>query len=149
VRGGSRRLPYQAPVPFSLLLKSADAISTPLCATFLPRPAATVDAALPKKGDRPLPHCDLKVGLTFGRGGQSPFWAKPTLSENYAIFNSLLTPFMLRPGHRVVLPERFYASLQRDIDAGPDGPRGRRGGDSESIWQTFIGSSGEGEIDGD
>jgi len=72
-----------------------------------------------------------------------------TSPKNYAIFNSLLTPFMLRPGHRVVLPERFYASLQRDIDAGPDGPRGRRGGDSESIWQTFIGSSGEGEIDGD
>jgi hypothetical protein len=34
-------------------------------------------------------------------------------------------PFTLRPGHRVVDPQKFYGALAHDIRAGPDGPRAR------------------------
>lgn len=33
-------------------------------------------SALPKEGDRPLTHCDLKAGFRHPVGSQSPFWGK-------------------------------------------------------------------------
>lgn len=36
-------------------------------------------------------------------------------------------PFRLRPGTRVVDPERFYASLRKDIEAGPTSARASSG----------------------
>jgi TubC N-terminal docking domain len=44
-------------------------------------------------------------------------------------------PFLLRPGCRVTLPDSFYAAVERDIVAGPEGLRARYGlaGDLEDL----------------
>ena len=36
-------------------------------------------------------------------------------------------PFHLEPNRRIINPSKFFAALQRDIEAGPQGPRGRYG----------------------
>jgi hypothetical protein len=61
---------------------------------------------------------------------------KPTLSGG---------PFILRPGHRVFDPSRFYASLQADIDSGPGGVRARRGALADDLadLRQIVGGSNE------
>ena len=41
-------------------------------------------------------------------------------------------PFDLRPGERILNPERFYAALETDIAAGPTGPTG------EFFWRSVT-----------
>lgn len=37
------------------------------------------------------------------------------------------TPFYLEAYRRVIDPEKFFSSLRRDIESGPDGPQGKHG----------------------
>ena len=46
-----------------------------------PESGRGVIRALPKKGDRPLPHCDLRAGLTFGRGSV-PYFGQSRVFRN-------------------------------------------------------------------
>lgn len=50
-----------------------------------------------------------------------------TLIDWFLTMNPPMEPFHLEPHRRIVNPSKFFAALQKDIEAGPNGPRGRYG----------------------
>jgi hypothetical protein len=73
-------------------------------------------------------------------------WFRQMRAANYLP----LAPFILAPWVQVADPARFYAALERDIAAGPRGPRARLGGLADSLrrLRAFVDMQGEREQDG-
>ena len=63
------------------------------------------------------------------RGKREASWRPEdkTLIDWFLTMNPPVEPFHLEPHRRIVNPSKFFAALRKDIEAGPDGPRGRYG----------------------
>lgn len=114
-----------------------------LDAIFGPEPGAEV----PAEDEWLVIHCGPDRTTYFRRGSLAAFenWdytfpapakLQPTWdAESVELINWFrlhrsrlpLKPFQWSLGVRVVLPERFYAALTRDLEAGPRGPRSQSG----------------------
>ena len=63
------------------------------------------------------------------RGKREASWRPEdkTLIDWFLTMNPPVEPFHLEPHRRIVNPSKFFAALRKDIEAGPDGPRGKYG----------------------